>query len=142
MNSHATPQPHVRDAALATTDAPAGAPVRDLAALAPWIGLGVVALAAVLVFWLFEALPFQDLPAHAGLIAMRHRFDGSAFEQQYFVLAPHIGPYSLFRFLGEAFVRVLGPVGAVRALATLPVIATPLALLFARKRLHGEASPA
>ena len=39
------------------------------------------------------------------------------------------------------FVRVIGPLGAVRALATLPVIATPLAMLYARRRLHGDASP-
>ena len=57
------------------------------------------------------------------------------------MLAPHIGPYSLFRFLGEVFVRFLGPLGAVRALATLPVIATPLAMLYARRRLHGDRSP-
>src|SRR5687767_10775680 len=96
-----------------------------------WIWLGAVGLVGVLVFWVFEALPFQDLPAHAGLIAMRHRFAESAFEQRYYVLAPHIGPYSLFRFLGEVFVRIGGPLSAVRALGTLPVIATPLALLYA-----------
>ncbi len=107
----------------------------------PWLGLGVLGLGAALVFWIFDALPFQDLPAHAGLIAMRHRFASSPFEQHFFVLAPHIGPYSLFRFLGEAFVRVIGPVGAVRAIATLPVIATPLALLYARRTLHGDRSP-
>ncbi|HEY8073209.1 MAG TPA: hypothetical protein VIF62_03850 [Labilithrix sp.] len=99
-------------------------------------------LAAVLVFWIFDALPFQDLPAHAGLIAMRHRFAASPFEQRFFVLAPHLGPYSLFRFLGEGFVRVIGPVGAVRAIATLPVIATPLALLWSRRRLFGDTSVA
>src|SRR5215475_10443845 len=101
----------------------------------PWLGLGALTVLAVLVFWVFDALPFQDLPAHAGLIAMRHRFAGSPFEQRFFVLAPHPGPYSLFRFLGEGFVRVIGPVGAVRAIATLPVIATPLALLWSRRRL-------
>src|SRR6516162_4950688 len=69
-----------------------------------WAGLGVLWVASILVFWLFEALPFQDLPAHAGLIAMRHRFLESPFEQRFFVLAPHIGPYSLFRFLGESLV--------------------------------------
>jgi hypothetical protein len=107
-----------------------------------WFGFGAVSLAAALVFWIFDALPFQDLPAHAGLIALRHRFGASPFEQRYFVFAPHIGPYSLFRFLGEELTRVLGPVGAVRALATLPVVATPLALLFARRRLHDDRSPA
>ena len=106
-----------------------------------WAGLGAVGVLAVLVFWAFDALPFQDLPAHAGLIAMRHRYVGSAFESRFFVLAPHIGPYSLFRFLGEAFVRIVGPIGAVRALATLPMIATPLALLFARRRLQKDTTP-
>jgi hypothetical protein len=106
----------------------------------PWLGVGVLTLAAVLVFWLFDALPFQDLPAHAGLIAMRHRFHGSLFEQHYFVLAPHLGPYSLFRFLGDLLVVPLGPLGAIRAIATLPIVATPLALRWARLRLHGDRS--
>lgn len=106
-----------------------------------WIGLGAVGVLATLVFWVFDALPFQDLPAHAGLIAMRHRFTDSGFESRFFVLAPHIGPYSLFRFLGEVFVRVIGPIGAVRALGTLPVIATPLALLHARRRLYRDVTP-
>jgi hypothetical protein len=109
-------------------------------AVAAWMGVGVLTVASSLVFWLFDALPFQDLPAHAGLIAMRHRFAVSPFEQRFFVLAPHLGPYSLFRFLGELLVVPLGPVGAVRALATFPVIATPLALLWARRRLHGDRS--
>ncbi len=108
---------------------------------AGWTGLAIVGVLAVAVFWLFEALPFQDLPAHAGLIAMRHRFAESAFESRFFVFAPHIGPYSLFRFLGEMLVRVVGPVDAVRALASLPMVATPLALLFARRRLMNDASP-
>lgn len=106
-----------------------------------WGSLFALWALAVLVFWAFEALPFMDLPAHAGLIALRHRFEVSPFDQDYFVLASRLGPYSLFRFLGEAFHRVLGPVGAVRALGTLPVLATPAALYFARKRLHGDGSP-
>ncbi len=105
-----------------------------------WLALGALTLAAALVFWLFDALPFQDLPAHAGLIALRHRFSASSFDRRFFVLSPHLGPYSLFRFLGELFVVPLGPVGAVRAIATLPVVATPAALLFARRRLHGDRS--
>jgi hypothetical protein len=108
---------------------------------ASWIGLGALTTAGALVFWLFDSLPFQDLPAHAGLIAMRHRFGTSPFEQRFFVLAAHLGPYSLFRFLGELLVVPLGPVRAVRAIATLPFIATPLALLWARWRLHGDRSP-
>jgi hypothetical protein len=126
--------------ARATESGPTSA-VRRSTTRAAWVGLGAVAVLAVLVFWAFEALPFQDLPAHAGLIAMRHRFTESSFESRFFVLAPHIGPYSLFRFLGEVFVRFVGPLGAVRALATLPVLATPLAMLYARRRLHGDRTP-
>ena len=94
--------------------------------------------AGALVFWLFDALPFQDLPAHAGLIALRHRIASSAFDRHFFVFAPHLGPYSLFRGLGEALVTVLGPLGSVRALATLPGLAIPLALLWSRRRLYGD----
>ena len=109
-------------------------------AVARWLGLSAVATAGILVFWLFDALPFQDLPAHAGLIALRHRYAHSPFEQRFYVLAPHLGPYSLFRALGEAFCPILGPVGSVRAIATLPVLALPLALLWARRRLHADRS--
>jgi len=105
-----------------------------------WVGFFVLSIFALAVFWAFDALPFQDLPAHAGLIALRHRFQESAFEQKYYVFAPHIGPYSLFRFLGEIFTSLANPLAAVRALATLPVLATPCALLFARRRLHGDTS--
>jgi hypothetical protein len=106
-----------------------------------WLALVAVTLLGVSVFWLFEALPFQDLPAHAGLIALRNRYTESSFEARFFVLAPHIGPYSLFRFLGGLFARLIGPVGAVRALATLPMLATPCALLYARRRLMNDTSP-
>src|SRR5450755_1402301 len=34
-----------------------------------WIGLAALTILAAMVFWIFDALPFQDLPAHAGLIA-------------------------------------------------------------------------
>jgi hypothetical protein len=106
----------------------------------PWLAIGTVLAVAVTVFWAFDALPFQDLPAHAGLIALRHRFASSPFEQRFFVFAPHIGPYSLFRFLGELFVRTVGAIPAVRLLGTLPVLATPAALLFARRRLFDDRS--
>jgi hypothetical protein len=97
--------------------------------------------AGAAVFLLFDALPFQDLPAHAGLISLRHRLGTSAFDQRYYLVSSHLGPYSLFRFLGEALLPWVGPVGAVRTMAVLPVIATPLALLWARRRLHGDRSP-
>lgn len=134
----------VAEPASSTLDAPAPSSATGTAASArwAWAGLASVMALGVLVFWVFDALPFQDLPAHAGLIAMRHRFASSGFEERYFVLAPHIGPYSLFRFLGEGFVRVIGAEGAVRALGTLPVIATPLAMIFARRRLFGDTSVA
>jgi hypothetical protein len=112
------------------------------ASIRAWMGVASSIAAATLLFWCFDALPFQDLPAHAGLIALRHRFAHSPFEQRFFVLAPHFGPYSLFRFLGDLLVVPLGPVRAVRALATIPVVATPLALAWARRRLHRDASPA
>ena len=137
MASHApsTSQP-LRGAGIA---APFGAAV-PRASLAPWLGVAFLTITGALVYWLFDALPFQDLPAHAGLIAMRHRFQQSPFDQQFFVFSPHLGPYSVFRQLGEWLVVPLGPVGAVRAIATLPLTLTPLALVWARKRLHGDAS--
>jgi hypothetical protein len=92
-------------------------------------------------FWAYDALPFMDLPAHAGLIALRQRFASSPFEQQYYVLAPHLGAYSLFRGLGDLLSRALGPVGAVRMLATVSVLGLPASILFARWRLHGDLSP-
>lgn len=152
MTFHVTPPPPARGSEVDRAERTDGEPLEGPGATgsarggtrprrAAWVGLGAVVVAAVAVFWAFEALPFQDLPAHAGLIAMRHRFESSPFEQRFYVLAPHIGPYSLFRFLGEMFVRVGGPLFAVRALATLPVVATPLAMLFARRRLFGERSP-
>jgi hypothetical protein len=114
----------------------------EVKARAAWIGLAVLMTAGALVFWVFDALPFQDLPAHAGLIALRHRLADSAFERRFFVLAPELGPYSLFRFLGDAMMGPLGPVGAVRALGALPVLATPLVVLAARRVLHGDRAPA
>jgi hypothetical protein len=96
--------------------------------------------AGSLTFWLFDALPFQDLPAHAGLIAIRHRFAESAFDQRYYKLGSIIGPYAVFLELGALLRHVVGPLRAVRVLGTLPVLATPLALLFGRRRLHRDGS--
>lgn len=124
----------------ATEAAPASA--RVWPHLATWIVLGVAAMCGASVFFLFDALPFQDLPAHAGLIAVRHRFEASPFEAEYFVYAPHVGPYSLFRFLGEILMRVSSPLTAVRVLGVLPVLAIPAALIWMRARLHGEISAA
>lgn len=142
MTIEATPAPQSATALDAGTLSPSAHAHASRGAIAwSWVGLATVMLAGLLLFWVFEAMPFMDLPAHGGLIAVRHRFATSPFEEQFFVLAPHIGPYSVFRFLGEAFVGFLGPIGAVRALATLPAIATPAALLFARRRLQGDRSP-
>jgi len=106
-----------------------------------WLALVVLALVAALALWVFDALSLQDLPAHAGLIAMRHRFPESAFEQRNYKFDPTIGPYSLFLFLSTYFGLVFGPVAAVRALATLPLLATPAVLIFARWRLHDDRTP-
>jgi hypothetical protein len=106
-----------------------------------WGGAVGLVVASALVFCVFDALPFQDLPGHAGLIALRHRFSHSPFEQRYFVFAPELGSYWIFREVGEALVGVIGPGAAVRTLAVLPAIATPAAIAFARARLHGDRSP-
>lgn len=106
-----------------------------------WWLLGASICFGALLFWCYAALPFMDLPAHAGLIALRHRFASSPFEQRFFIYDPHVGPYTVFRELGDLFTGVVGPVGAVRLLATLPVFATPLAVAFSRRRLHGDTSP-
>jgi hypothetical protein len=103
-----------------------------------WVAAVATIAAAAGLFWAFGALPFQDLPAHAGLMALRARLASSPFEQRFFVLAPHLGPYSFFRATGDALVEPLGPVGAVRFLMTLPVVALPAALGWARHRLHGD----
>ena len=107
----------------------------------PWFLLGVIEAGAVSVFWAFDALPFMDLPAHEGLFALRHRFNAAGFEGRFFLFAPHLGPYSLFNGLGEAITAWLGADTAVRVLATLPTIALPLAVLWARKRLIGSSTP-
>ena len=105
----------------------------------PLFGLVVVAAS---IYWVWPALPFQDLPGHAGMIALRQRIDTSAFDQTYFVHAPRLGPYSVFRALGSLFASVLGPLGAVRLLATLPMFALPASVLFSRRLLFGSTGPA
>jgi hypothetical protein len=106
-----------------------------------WLGLAACVVAGALVFWLFGSLPFQDLPAHAGLVSLRHHFADWDLARRYFVLDPHLGPYSLFRFLGDRLAGPLGPVGAVRVLATLPLVASVAGLSWARWRLQGDRSP-
>lgn len=135
------------DSAPRVTDAEA-APPSSLAPVSTarttsrsWLALAGVLVLGILVFWTFDAMPFMDLPAHAGLIALRHRYGAAPIEQAAFVVSLHVGPYSLFRGLGEAFVGVIGPVRAVRAIATLPLLLTPLALGFARRRLQRDRSP-
>ncbi len=95
---------------------------------------------AVTIFWAFDALPFMDLPAHAGIFALQNRFDPAGFEGRFFVFAPHLGPYSLFRELGRLCTSLFGALAAVRILATLPVILIPLATLYASVRLFGRAN--
>jgi hypothetical protein len=106
----------------------------------PWLAFGVLLVGAISVFWCFGALPFMDLPAHAGILALKHRFASSSFEAQFFVVFQHLGPYSLFSGLGELFTAWFGADAAVRLLATLAAVALPLAVLWARLRLAGQAT--
>lgn len=108
---------------------------RDGDSKAAYAGLGCAVAVAVAIYWVWPALPFQDLPGHAGLVALRARIATTPFDQEYFVHAPRLGPYTVFRALGEFFSKGLGPIGAVRMLATLPVIALPLSVLASRRLL-------
>jgi hypothetical protein len=140
MTPHAAP-PVAQPLAPLSAGADAGQRSGALEHRLQWAGLLLCFALIPAFFCAFEAMPFQDLPAHAGLIALRHRYAASAFDQEFLVLAPHIGPYSLFRFLGEQLMRVVGPLGAVRVLAMLPLFATPAALLYMRRTLFGDRSP-
>jgi hypothetical protein len=106
-----------------------------------WASFVLLQLAAVAVFFAFDALPFQDLPAHAGLIALRDRLSDASLEHRYWVLAPHLGGYSLFRGLGHALATMGGAGLAVRVIGALPVVLMPAALVFARWRLYREVRP-
>ncbi|MGH7438202.1 MAG: hypothetical protein ACRENE_21160, partial [Polyangiaceae bacterium] len=104
-----------------------------------WLPATALVAAAAGVLWAFDALPFQDLPAHAGLIALRHRLAaGSPFDRAFYTLSPRFGPYSAFRWAGELLAMRFGPVGAVRMLMTFAVIALPLSVAWARRRLQGD----
>ena len=105
-----------------------------------WAGLALAGMFAVADFFAFDALPFMDLPAHAGLFALRHEMGFSVFEQKFYVLAPHVGSYFLFRLAGEILSHAFGPSIAIRLLAAGAVVALPLALVDARQRLYGETS--
>ena len=104
-----------------------------------WLSAIAVVAAGAGVFWAFDSLPYQDLPAHAGLIALRHRLAaGSSFEGSFYTLSPRFGPYSAFRWAGDLLAALFGPVRAVRTLMTLPVLALPASLGWARHRLQGD----
>src|SRR5690349_8996663 len=59
----------------------------------PWLAFGVLLIGAISVFWCFDALPFMDLPAHAGILALKRRFVPGSFEAHFFIVAQHLGPY-------------------------------------------------
>ncbi len=105
-------------------------------------GLAFVLLlgAAVAFFFASELPPIQDAPGHAGLIALRHRIADSAFDQRYFRYEANLGPYSIFRLLGEIGRRVHGPLFAARLLSALPTVTLPCAILYARRRLQQDAT--
>jgi len=114
---------------------------RSLARSSPWVLLIVLELGGICAFWVFDALPFVDLSGHAGVFALHKLLLKPGFEHRFFVFWPHLGEYSLFRFLGDTLTRWSNPVTAVRVLGTLPLVATPLAVLLARYRLYGDISP-
>ncbi len=105
-------------------------------------GLAFVLLlgAAVAFFFASELPPIQDAPGHAGLIALRHRIAESAFDQRYYRYEANLGPYSLFRMLGEVGRRIHGPLFSARLLSALPVVTLPAAVLYARRRLQRDPS--
>ena len=107
-----------------------------------WVLLGVSLLVACSSVCLPHWLPFQDLPAHAGHLAVRERLASSPFEQQYLLESAKLGPYSLFRGLGHALSPLLGPLGAIRGAAILPMLLTPLSALWLRRRVAGVWDPA
>jgi len=93
-------------------------------------------------FWAFPALPFQDLIAHAGFLAERTRYAHSPLEQSVLVYSPRLGPYSLFHALGAGVGALLGPLPAMRAIASLVWTAYPAASVWAGYRLFGRRSAA
>lgn len=102
-----------------------------------------IAIATSMAFvFAFDATPIMDAPGHAALFATRHRFASSPFEQEHLVYAPMLGPYSLFRGLGEVFCSIFGAERAVRIVYAIPLVAIPMATLFMRRRLHGDRSAA
>jgi hypothetical protein len=106
-----------------------------------WWALVLAVVTGASVFFAFDALPFMDYPAHAGLFALRDRYATSPFEQRLYVLGPSLGGYSLFRLVGEGLTELVGPNRAIRVLGAASVVALPVALLDARRRLFGRSSP-
>jgi hypothetical protein len=100
-----------------------------------------VQLGAIAIFWLFDAPPFMDFANHAGVIALRQRFDESILLQHYYVLTPYLTGYPLFRLLADTLAGYIDPVPVMRVISTIPVVALPWALHDARKRLYGDDSP-
>ncbi len=96
-----------------------------------------LALLLALATFLVPYLPFQDLPAHGGLIALRERLRHAGSESAFYVLDEQLNPYFVFRVTGDLLARVLGPVGAVRVLGFLPVVLIPFALAKADQRVSG-----
>jgi hypothetical protein len=86
----------------------------------------------------FPHLPFQDLPAHAGLLALRERLDGSALLAAHYQPGSLLGPYGLFLGLGHLLAGPLGAERAVRVVAASATLGVPLALLAARRWLFAR----
>jgi hypothetical protein len=104
------------------------------------VALVLVYSALIAALWAFPYLPQQDLPAHAGLMALRHRFPTSPLLQQYFLVHESLGSYAVFRAIGEWTYSTLGPIGCVRLFASVPFVATPLALAWMERRLFSRST--
>jgi hypothetical protein len=79
--------------------------------------------------------PYQDLPAHAAMLAMRLRLPSSVFLQQYLQRGSCLGPYSTFLGLGHLLGPLLGAERALRIIGALANLALPAAVVLARRRI-------
>ena len=89
-------------------------------------------------FMLFPLLPHQDLPAHAGLLAVRQRLESSALLGQHFQQGALLGPYTSFLALAQLLGAGFGADVGMRMLAAIATLALPAALLVARHRVVGD----
>jgi len=105
-----------------------------------WVIFVLLELGAIAVFWCFDAQPFMDFPGHAGVMALRQRYWGSLVLQRDYVVTLNLGGYPLYRLVSDGLAGLIGPVATMRAISTFPVVALPLAMHYARRRLYQDDS--